>query len=123
MNKWCKIERNYFDVDSLAAQLTIGSHANLDIKLNTVKNPDSYNYFTNWFDLSTVTSASEYKKEISTKEFDAKGCFIKSIDIDPKLNVLSVVVACDYLEPANVSERREKKIDDILHQTSKNKLI
>lgn len=121
MKKWVKISNEYFDVDLMNTQLTIGSHANINMKLDTVKNPGSYNFFTSWFDTSLVTSAENYKRNISCKEFDSKGCFIKSIDFNPNSKILIVNICCDYVETANISQRRDSKIDDILDQTSKNK--
>lgn len=121
MKKWIKISNEYFDVDLINTQLSIGSHANINLTLCTVKNPSAYNFFTNWFDTSLVTTANKYKQNISCKDFDSKGCFIKSIDFNPSSKILIVDICCDYVETANVSERRESKIDDILGQTSGNK--
>lgn len=123
MIDWVKIDTNYFDVDTVNTQLSIGSHANLNISLNTIKNPDSYNFFTNWFDGSSIREglASQYKKDISCKNFDAKGCFIKAIDFDPNSKTINVDVSCDYLEAANISQRRDSKIEDLLNQTSEEK--
>lgn len=123
MIDWVKIDNSYFDADSVATQLSIGSHANINISINSIKNPDSYTFFTNWFDFSSNRSgyASQYKKDISCKNFDAKGCFIKSIDYDPNTKMIGVDVSCDYLETANISERRENKINDLLDETSNKK--
>ncbi len=120
MKNWMKISNEYFDVELINTQLSIGSHANLNICLNTIKNPDSYRFFTDWFDFSSQTeSANEYKKDVSCKNFDAKGCFIKAIDVNPNTNTINIDIACDYLHAANVSERRDSKIDDLLDETSK----
>ena len=123
MIDWVKIDTNYFDVDTVNTQLSIGSHANLNISLNTIKNPDSYNFFTNWFDSSSIREglASQYKKDISCKNFDAKGSFIKAIDFDPNSKTINVDVSCDYLEAADISQRRDSKIEDLLNQTSEEK--
>jgi hypothetical protein len=121
MKKWVKISNEYFDVDLMNTQLSIGSHANINLTLNTINNPQAYNFFTSWFDTSLTTTADNYKKNISCKDFDSKGCFIKSIDFDPNSKILIVDICCDYVETANISERRDSKIDDILGQTSGNK--
>jgi hypothetical protein len=124
IDSWVKIDDSYFDVNIISTQLSIGSHANLIISLNTIKNPDSYGFFTNWFDSAfSNRSASQYKKDISCKNFDSKGCFIKAIDFDPNTNTLSVDVSCDYLQTANVSERRDSKIDELLNETYNKKTI
>ena len=123
IDSWVKIEDSYFDVNMINTQLSIGSHANLNISLNTIKNPKSYEFFTNWFDNSSVRTGyvSQYKKDISCKNFDAKGCFIKTIDFDPNTNTVNIDVSCDYLQTAKISEKRESKIEDLLNETSKEK--
>jgi hypothetical protein len=125
IDSWMKIDDSCFDVNIISTQLSIGSHANLNISLNTIKNPDCYGFFTNWFDSSSIRTgyASQYKKDISCKNFDSKGCFIKAIDFDPNTNTLSVDVSCDYLQTANVSERRDSKIDELLNETYNKKTI
>ena len=122
---WLKIDDKYFNTERINTQLSIGSHANINIALNSINNPDSYSFFTNWFDSSSVRIgyASQYKKEISCKNFDAMGCFIKAIDFDPNTKIINVDLSCDYLQNANISERREVKLDELLNQTSKNKFI
>jgi hypothetical protein len=122
MDSWVRIEGEYFNADLINTQLSIGSHANLIISLNTIKNPDSYGFFTNWFDSYGRNGfASKYKKDISCKSFDAKGCFIKAIDFDPNTDGINIDVSCDYLTPANISERREEKLDSLLNETYPNK--
>jgi hypothetical protein len=129
MDTWVKIGNEYFDANLINTQLSIGSHANLIVSINTIKNPESYNFFTNWFDSafnvmgSRSGYASQYKKDISCKSFDAKGCFIKAIDFDPNTDNINLDISCDYLQTANISERREEKLDELLNETSKNKLI
>ena len=127
MDSWVRIEGEYFNADLINTQLSIGSHANLIISLNTIKNPRSYVFFTDWFDSAFDSSSarsgypSQYKKDISCKSFDAKGCFIKAIDFDPNNDGINIDVSCDYLTPANISERREEKLDSLLNETYPNK--
>lgn len=128
MSTWVKIEDRYFDAELINTQLSIGSHANLIISINSIKNPDSYGFLTNWFDSAYPLSgrsgyASKYKKDVSCKNFDAKGCFIKAIDFDPNTDIINIDISCDYLQNADISERREEKLDELLNETSKNKLI
>ncbi len=122
MDSWVRIEGEYFNADLINTQLSIGSHANLIISLNTIKNPGSYGFFTDWFDSYGRSGfTSQYKKDISCKSFDAKGCFIKAIDFDPNNDGINIDVSCDYLTPANISERREEKLDSLLNETYPNK--
>jgi len=123
MSSWVKIENEYFDANLINTQLSIGSHANLIISINTIKNPDSYGFFTDWFDFSSERTryASKSKKDVSCKDFDAKGCFIKTIDFDPNTDTINIDVSCDYLQVANISERREEKLDNLLNETYPNK--
>jgi hypothetical protein len=123
MDNWLNIENQFFNADLINTQLSIGSHANLILSLDTVKNPQSYKFFINWFDSGSNRTGitSQYKKDISCKNFDAKGCFIKTIDYDPNTNIINLDVSCDYLSPANISERREEKLDNLLNETYQNK--
>ncbi len=121
IDNWVKIEHEYFDAELVNTQLSIGSHANLIISISSVKNPDSYGFFTDWFDSygnGRSGFASQYNKDISCKSFDAKGCFITTIDFNPNTDIINIDVSCDYLQPANISERRDLKIDDLLDETS-----
>jgi len=115
-NKWVKIDNDYFEVESIETQLTIGTHGNITILFNKDKNPKIYEYLSSWFDQSvTTTIKSEYIRNISSKEFDAVGCFIKSMDFNPIKNNVYTHLSCDYITPVNVLERRDNKINDILN--------
>ncbi len=45
MDKWIKINDEIFYVEDISMQLTIGTHASIDISLDIIKNPKYSNIF------------------------------------------------------------------------------
>jgi hypothetical protein len=116
MSKWVKIDNDYFEVESIETQLTIASHSAINIIFNIDKKNGCYNYLTSWFDESFNNTKSSFIRKISCKNFDAMGCFIKTLDFNPVKNNISVIFSCDYLEQVDISERRNEKIEEILNK-------
>jgi hypothetical protein len=68
-----------------------------------------------------MISASDYKFDISSAEFVANGCIIKSITSDPTTNLIVMDIRSDYSKVKPIDERRDEIIDEILNETSDNK--
>jgi hypothetical protein len=116
-NKWVKIDNDYFEVESIEAQLTIGTHGTISILFNNDKRCNDY--LSSWFDESIHKTKSQYIRNISCNFFDGVGCFIKTIDFNPIKNNIYVEFSCDYISQVNISERRDDKINQLLNQTYK----
>lgn len=115
-DKWIKIDNDYFEAESIEVQLSIGAHGTLHVLFDINKTPSCYQYLTSWFDMSINSPKSSYVRKISCKSFDAIGCFIKTFDFNPVKNNIYVEFNCDYLELANVSLRRDDKINELLNK-------
>lgn len=108
-----KIRNEYFFVEDISTQFSIGTHGNLNITINTMKFPSYYKYFIDIFD-----SYSEF--DIQYKNLRGYGCMIKSLDIDNMNYLLYVNIHCDYLEQVTVQEKRDELIDDVLNKKTSN---
>ena len=123
IKKWFKIKDDIFYPESISCQLTIGSHGTIDISLNIDVYPEYKKYFTDLFDNQFIKSKqSVYKKylifEVITPDWKGHGCLIKSMDINPNNGILKLDLNCDYMIQANIQERRDVMIDEILNKTS-----
>jgi hypothetical protein len=123
-----KIKEDYFHVEDISTQLSLGSHGSISLTINTLKHPDYYKFFTEVFDSYSQDSFTQYVKElkfnIQYKNLRGNGCLIKSLDIDSMNYLLYVNINCDYLEQVTVQEKRDELIDDVLNEkTSNNKII
>lgn len=114
---WIKIDNRVFEVDSVDIQLSIGSHSNLNIRLNLEKNPKYYDFFIKKYEMQSsglVTLNKSVKFDLIHKNFIAKGCITKTIDIvfDKQMNISLI---CDYLDQTDTQERREELINELLN--------
>lgn len=106
---WIKVDGETFFIDHASIQLSLGTHATIHITLDIQSNPTYSKHFIGIFDLHK-------KFEMSSAKFLARGCHIKSIDIDFK-NKMILNIHSDFLENENIDERREILINDILDKT------
>lgn len=121
-----KINDDYFTVESISTQYSIGSHGVISLTINTLKYPQYYKFFTeifdNYYDNNNKLSKYDIAFNIQFKNLRAYGCMIKSLDIDSMNYLLYVNINCDYLEQVTVQEKRDELIDEVLNeQTSQNK--
>ena len=133
--KWFKIGDDNFTARDISIQFTIDTANNtygyakiisngpqtIDIIISVDYNQNNKDYFFNLFDKrNQMLSASHYKFDISSAEFSAHGCIIKSITTDPTTNLIVMDIISDYSSVKPLQERRDEIIDEIL-KTSKNK--
>lgn len=135
--KLFKIGEDTFTAKSLSIQYNIDTSNNtfgyakiiqqgsqtIDITISVDYNQTNSNYFFNLFDKSRQPGnyASDYKFDISSAEFVANGCIIKSITSDPTTNLIVMDIRSDYSKVKPLDERRDEIIDEILNETSQNK--
>ena len=117
ISSWIKIDDNVFYIVSGDVQLSIGSHADISIKLDVHSNPNYYTYFikkfeqqSHWMDLQT--KSSDIKFDMHHRNFISKGTLMKSMDVN--FNEMSIVFTCDYLNTKDKQEIRDDIINDIL---------
>lgn len=133
-SKWFKIGEDSFVAKSLSIQFNLDTASNtygyakiihqgsqtIDITISVDYNKFNNDYFFNLYDKKNqMSSASEYKFNISSSEFLANGCIIKSITSDPSRNLITMEIRSDYSTVKPIDERRDEIIDEILNETSK----
>jgi hypothetical protein len=101
-----KIDDVTFEIVSGQVQLSIGSHARIDIKLDIKSHPAYYDYFIKKYE-------SSIKFDIFHRNFVAKGTYIVSMDItfDDEVNLY---LKCDLLLEEDEAQRRDIIIGEIL---------
>lgn len=134
-SKWFKIGEDSFVAKSLSIQFNLDTANNtygyakiihqgtqtIDLTISVDYNQTNSNYFFNLFDKSRQPGnySSDYKFNISSAEFVANGCIIKSITSDPSINLITMEIRSDYSTVKPIDERRDEIIDEILNETSK----
>ena len=103
---WIKIDSDVFYIKNRSIQLSLGSHASIIITMDINKYPSYEQYFFRKFN-------NHNKFDVNGKEFIATGTFIKAIDIDKY--IINIFLRCDVLTSANILERRDEFIDDVLN--------
>lgn len=104
--QFIKIYDKIYKCKDGSVQTSIGSHASLIYIFDLVSNPEYELVFIKLFE-------QRAKFDISSPYFEAKGVFIKLIDVDFSKKI-TVTFHSDILSPKNISERREEIIDEIL---------
>jgi len=110
---WIKINDETFFIKDMTIQLSIGSHASLQLSFDIKKYPNYSNIFFNKYE-------NREKFNIVGKDFEAKGTIIKTIDIDT--NTMNTSLRCDLLNHKDISERREEIIDEVLNNEQNNNI-
>ena len=105
-----KINSEVFSYVDGSCQLTLGSHATLYYSFDINNNPEYKKTLLHLFD-------SRMKFDIISTSYIAKGSIIKTLDIDPKKNILNLTMRCDVLQPLNTDERREDILEQLLNST------
>jgi hypothetical protein len=137
INKWFKIGDDNFTAKDISIQFSIDTtnntfgyakivqsgHQTIDITISVDYNQNNSNYFFNLYDKKNQISSSDYKFDISSAEFVANGCIIKSITSDPTTNLIVMDIRSDYSKVKPIDERRDEIIDEILNETSENNII
>ncbi len=113
MNNWIKIESDVFFIKEVSIQLSVGSHASVDISFDRSLYPDYESIFFKKYE-------DGRKFSIIGKTFESKGSLIKSIDIDT--HIINLSIRCDILNPINTSERRDEIIEEVLNNKDKNNI-
>lgn len=135
MNKWFKIGDDIFTAKDISIQFTIDTANNtygyakiieqnnqtIDLTISVEYNSYNNNYFFNLFDKSKQRGGytSDYKFDVTSVDFIAYGCIIRSITSDPNTNIIVMDVRSDYSHVKPIQDRRDEIIDTLLNKTSK----
>jgi hypothetical protein len=110
---WIKINDETFFIKDMTIQLSIGSHATLELSFDIKTYPNYSNIFFNKYE-------NREKFNVVGKDFEAKGTIIKTIDLDT--NTMNTSLRCDLLNHKDISERREEIIDEVLNNEQNNNI-
>jgi len=113
MSEWVKINNEIYFIKDCVVQLSVMSHATINIEFDLKKYPTYSDIFFNMYD-------SGVKFDLIGRDFDGKGTQIKSIDCNS--STMNMSLRCDILNPSNISERRDEIIDDLLNNDDKNNI-
>jgi hypothetical protein len=113
MSEWVKINNEIYFIKDCVVQLSVMSHATINIEFDLKKYPTYSDIFFNMYD-------SGIKFDLIGRDFDGKGTQIKSIDCNS--STMNMSLRCDILNPSNISERRDEIIDDLLNNDDKNNI-
>ncbi len=114
IDNWIRIEEKTFNIVRGDVQFSMGSHANIHIKLDIKNNPSYYSFFIKKYEQQSNQIGSVSSKfDMYHRKFVARGTLIKSMDVsfDDEMNLDLI---CDILDEANIQERRDEIIDDLL---------
>lgn len=114
IDNWIRIEEKTFNIVRGDVQFSMGSHANIHIKLDIKNNPSYYSFFIKKYEQQSNQIGSVSSKfDMCHRKFVARGALIKSMDVsfDDEMNLDLI---CDILDEANIQERRDEIIDDLL---------
>lgn len=101
-----KIYDKIYECNTGSVQTSIGSHASMIYVFDLTMNPEYEPFFIKLFE-------QKAKFNISSAYFEAKGVFIKLIDIDFGKK-MTITFHSDILSVKDISDRREEIIDEIL---------
>ena len=107
---WIKIGNETFYTKECEAQLSMESWAIIYLTLDIKSNPKYYDSFIDLYEKGCWF-------QINTNKFSARGCRIKTMDIDFGKD-MSMSIRCENIDPQDISVRRGGIIDDILGETT-----
>jgi hypothetical protein len=113
MSEWVKINNDIYHIKDCVVQLSVMSHATINIEIDLKKYPTYSDIFFNMYD-------SGLKFDLIGRDFDGRGTQIKSIDCNSTR--MNISLRCDILNPSNILERRDEIIDDLLNNEDKNNI-
>lgn len=106
MQNWIKLDGTILYIKDYSVQLSLGSHASLEIKLDNQRE---------YSEMLFLKFESKLKFNLIGKQFEAKGVHIKGIDVSS--NQITLSLRCDILDNRDISERREEIIDEVLNNS------
>ena len=101
-----KIYDKIYECSNGSVQTSIGTHASMVYIFDIEVNPEYESFFIKLFEQRS-------KFDVSSVYFEAKGVFIKLIDVDFGKK-MTITFHSDIYSAKNLSDRREEIIDEIL---------
>lgn len=121
--KWIKINNQHFDIRNISVQFNIVEQS-IPWKgsVNYAKSRTSCD-ITVIFDFNDTNKVikifdNRSRFDITSSEFIANGCYIKTLDTDAINNTLVAYITSDYVKIKDIVDIRDEKINQILNETS-----
>lgn len=108
MIKNIKINNEVFEYHEATCQLSFESHVTLFITFDIQKHINYKQYFLNLYD-------NNIHFNILSSGFFSKINIIKSIDIDPKNKLLTLIIKSDTIDIIPAEQRRDDTINELLN--------
>ncbi len=105
-----KICNEIFNCLEGSVQLSLGSHATINLKFDLNKYPNYELFFIKIYESDKIF-------EMTSSNFESIGCKIKKVDIDYLNKKMEISIHSDLLESKDLSKRREDIINDLLQKT------
>ena len=86
MSEWVKINNDIYHIKDCVVQLSVMSHATINIEIDLKKYPTYSDIFFNMYD-------SGFKFDLIGRDFDGRGAQIKSIDCNSTR--MNISLRCD----------------------------
>lgn len=124
--KWIKINNQHFDIRDISVQFNIVEQSfPWKGSVNYSKGRTSCD-ITVVFDFNDTNRVikifdNRSKFDITSSEFIANGCYIKTLDTDAINNTLVAYITSDYVKIKDIVDIRDEKINQILNETSDKK--
>lgn len=112
MIKNIKINTDVFEYHDVTCQLSFESHATLFLTFDIEKHSNYKHYFLNLYD-------NNIRFNILSTGFISKSNIIKSIDIDTKNKLITLIIKSDTIDVIPAEQRRDDVISELLNTTFK----
>ncbi len=132
--KWFRINDRDFTANQIGVQYTIEGatttymnksvyipqrRKTCDITIDMIiTNSLDYDYINKIYDNQYMNYSVNSKFEITSGDFKAYGCLIKTLTINTN-NILKIEIISDHIQSKDISDRRDEIIEQILDKTSK----
>jgi hypothetical protein len=132
--KWFRINDRDFTANQIGVQYTIEGATTTymnksvyipqrtktcDITIDMIiTNSLDYDYINKIYDNQYMNYSVNSKFEITSGDFKAYGCLIKTLTINTN-NILKIEIISDHIQSKDISDRRDEIIEQILDKTSK----
>jgi len=132
--KWFRINDRDFTANQIGVQYTIEGATTTymnksvyipqrtktcDITIDMIiTNSLDYDYINKIYDNQYMNYSVNSKFEITSGDFKAYGCLIKTLTINTN-NILKIEIISDHIQTKDISDRRDEIIEQILDKTSK----
>lgn len=106
---WVKIDNQIFEYRSSSSQLSINAHVSIYLDFDLIAHPEYERELLSIYD-------SKYEDMIiETVKYIGYGCKMKTLNINFNKSI-SISIDSDYIDLANIQERRDQNLEELLNK-------